>query len=151
MIKTRKGRIAGLVIASCSGGAGCTNESTRLAIETQQRANLIEQAIHERQHSGLRVLLFRDLVARLERGGKSLGAAQVAALNEAWNERDLVEFWTIQHERAKALRLIGVDSQLYSQQSIVDLLVKSIDAKLGRAIEAAAGVSGAATAQRAGG
>lgn len=126
--------------------SGCTAESTRLAIETQRRANEIEQALQERQHAGLRTLLFRDLVARLARDGGPLQATQIETLNEAWNERDLVEFWAIQHERAKALRLIGVDSKLYSEQSMVDLLIKSIDAKLDRGIEAAAEVAGEAAA-----
>ncbi|MBI5863271.1 MAG: hypothetical protein HZB38_01915 [Planctomycetes bacterium] len=107
---------------------GCTAESTRLAIETQQRADQVQEALFERQHEGLNVLLFRDVVRRLETGGDAkFSAAQRDVLNEAWNERDLIEFWRVQFERATALRMIGVDAKLYGEQSIVDLLIKNIE------------------------
>lgn len=211
---------------------GCTRESVRTAIECQRRANEVEQAVFERMHEGLRVLLYRDATARLaagspaglsekqeeaieeaagwalgwlderlsesmlrdlsfrlaglspkggeglqealarawkgtwtevfearrrERQGRlalemkarigeatpvGLSAEQRAAMNGAWNERDLVEFWAIQHERAKALRLAGVDAKLYAEQSVLDLMVKGMQMKGERIVEGAAGVLG---------
>jgi hypothetical protein len=53
-------------------------------------------------------------------------------LNEIWNERDMVQFWAVQNERAAALRIAGVDAKLGSDQAIVDLLVKSIEARAKR-------------------
>lgn len=114
-----------LMLAALSGGA-CTRESVRVAIDAQRRADEVQQGVIERQHDGLRVLLYRDLASRLEAASDTLNEAQKAALNEAWNERDLMEFWLLQNERARALRMAGVDSKLYSDQSTADLLVKSL-------------------------
>lgn len=122
--------------------AGCTGESLRVALAAQQRADQVQQAVFERQHEALRVLLYRDLCGRLEQDGAALGDAQREALNEIWNDRDLVEFWLVQHERAKALRLVGVDAKLYSDQSIVDLLSKSLLSKAARAKEGLAACAG---------
>ena len=118
--------------------AGCTAESTRQAIEAQRRVDLVQQTIFERQHDGLslllyRDLLYRDLLARLAAAGAELTPAQREVLSAVWNERDLVEFWAIQQERTRALRLIAVDTKLFSDQSIVDLLWKSIETRLERA------------------
>lgn len=122
------------------GLSGCTRASIRKAIETQQRANEVQQAVFERQHDAVRVLMYRDVVAKLEaaRGGP-LAEAERAVINEAWNDRDLVEFWAVQQERARALRLVGVDSVLYSRQSIVDLLYKELRQTVKRGVAAAAG------------
>lgn len=134
--------------ATCVGLllCGCTAESTRIAIEAQQRANLVEQAIFERQHEGLRVLLYRDLVRRLGEimadGSDGAAGAMLRAVNDAWNERDLVEFWAVQHERAKALRTAGVDAKLYGSQAMVDLLIKALEAKGDRAAQGVAEAAG---------
>jgi hypothetical protein len=112
---------------------GCTAESVRVALETQRRADEVQQGIFDAQHAGLRVLLYSDLVTRLAAGAEGgLSDQQRALVNAAWNERDLVEFWAVQYERSKALRLIGVDAKLYADQSIVDLLIKALEAKAGR-------------------
>ncbi len=113
--------------------AGCTRESVRTALETQRRADAVQYAVFERQHDAIRILLFRDLVARLEQAGPPLTAEQRAAINDVWNDRDLAEFWCVQQERAAALRLVGVDAKLFADQAIVDLLVKSLEARAKRA------------------
>jgi hypothetical protein len=100
------------------------------------RANEVQETLFERQHDGLKVLLFRDVLRRVADAGDATDEQQ-AVLNQAWNERDLLEFWAIQQERAKALRLLGVDAQLYSQQSMLDLLVKSIETRARRLEQAA--------------
>lgn len=112
--------------------SGCTAESVRIAMETQRRADGVQQAVFERQHEALRVLLFRDLARRLEQVAGQGPEAQRATLNEVWNDRDLVEFWAVQQERARALRLVGVDAKLASDQSVVDLLIKSAEARWDR-------------------
>lgn len=112
--------------------SGCSRESLRVALAAQQRADQVQQAVFERQHEALRILLYRNLRTRLEQAGAPLTPGQRATLNEVWNERDLIEFWAIQHERAKTLRLIGVDAKLYGDQSVVDLLYKSLSAKAER-------------------
>jgi len=122
--------------------AGCSRESLRTALEAQQRADRVQQAVFEKQHDGLRVLLYRDLVHRLDAGEEPLSEAQRAALNEAWNQRDLMEFWALQNERARALRLVGVDTKLYGDQSPVDLLAKQLRAKAERGKQAAAAEAG---------
>lgn len=112
---------------------GCTRESVRVALETQRRADQVQQAVFDRQHDALRILLYRDLVRALEADGVTLTAPQRAVLSEAWNDRDLIEFWALQNERARALRRIGVDAKLWSDQSIIDLLWKSLEARAARA------------------
>jgi hypothetical protein len=130
-----------VLLASVAGG--CTRESTRIAIETQQRASQIEQAVFERQAEGLRVLLFRDLLARLGQAGDApLNAAQRELLSDAWNDRDLAEFWSVQHERARALRLVGVDAMLCGSQSVVDLLLKALNARVERGKQGVAAAAG---------
>ena len=132
--------------------AGCTAESTRVAIEAQQRANEVQEAVFERQHDGLVTLLYRDLTQKLSATASedaTLNDDQRSVLNLAWNERDLVEFWRVQYERSKALRLIGVDAKLYSDQAVVDLLVKALNAKIERGKQAIAAVAGAAVAGKA--
>lgn len=131
--------------------AGCTAESTRVAIEAQQRANEVQEAVFDRQHDGLVTLLYRDLAQKLDETADeepSLNAAQRAALNAAWNERDLVEFWRVQYERSKALRLIGVDAKLYSDQAVIDLLIKALNAKIERGKQAVAAAAGAEQVNR---
>lgn len=121
----------GLVLGAAAGG--CTRESTRVAIETQRRADEVQQTVFDGQHAALCVLLYRDLLHQLEAQDTELGAAQRATLSEAWNDRDLIEFWTVQNEHAKALRIAGVDAKLFSDQSVIDLLVKSVEARFDRA------------------
>ena len=47
-------------------GGGCTRESVRMALESQQRANQVQQTVFEHQHEGLQILLYRDLIKQLE-------------------------------------------------------------------------------------
>ena len=136
------GLVCGVVLVVVISAAGCTRESLRVALTAQQRADQVQQAVFERQHEALCILLYRDLQRRLEQTGTPLVPAQRTALNEVWNERDLIEFWVVQHERAKALRLIGVDAKLYSDQSVVDLLYKSVSAKVKRAKQGLAAYAG---------
>ena len=139
----RSGLVIGLVCAVCLGSLpGCTRESVRVALETQRRADTVQQTVFDRQHDALCILLYRDLLRRLEGVGLQPNDAQRAVINEVWNERDLIEFWALQHERAKALRLLGVDAKLYSDQSAVDLLLKSIGARVARGEQALAAETG---------
>lgn len=121
-----------VLLALFAVAGGCTRESVRLALESQQRADQVQQAVFDRQHDGLRILLYRDLVRQLESNGMAMTAEQRQVVNAAWNERDLIEFWAVQHERAKALRLTGVDAKLFSDQSVLDLMLKSLSAKAER-------------------
>lgn len=121
---------------------GCTRESLRLALEAQRRADQVQQAVFDQQHEALCILLYRDLQQQLEQDGEPLSDAQRTVLNQAWNDRDLAEFWRVQHERARALRLIGVDAKLYSDQAPVDLLYKSLSAKLTRGKQGLASYAG---------
>ncbi len=107
--------------------AGCSSDALRVAVASQRRANDVQQAVFDRQHSALRVLAYRDLVGKLEDAGGVLNAEELQVLNAAWNDRDLFEFWAVQNERAHALRTMGVDAQLFADQSIVDLWIKALE------------------------
>lgn len=128
-----------LALLACSG---CTRESVRIALVSQRRADEVSAAVFERQHEALRILLFRDAATRLAAAGLPLTDAQRAALSAVWNERDLLEFWAVQYERARAVRLAGVDAQLWSQQSVADLLWKQCTARADRALEGLAAAAG---------
>jgi hypothetical protein len=133
--------LRGLAAAMLTPGlTACTAESTRAALAAQQRADGIQQAIFERQHDGLRLLLYRDALRRLEAADTTQQRA--AVLNEVWNERDLIEFWAIQNERCAALRLMGVDFKLYADQSILDLLLRQMEARWQRVEEGLAASAG---------
>ena len=41
-------------------GGGCTRESVRLALESQQRSDQVQQAVFERQHDGRYAIRFRN-------------------------------------------------------------------------------------------
>jgi hypothetical protein len=123
--------------------SGCTAESTRLAIQNERKANAVDMALYEREHQGLSVYIFRDTVAQMKESG-GLNAQQIAILNNAWNDRDLLEFWAVQKDRIMALRREGVEAKLYSDQSMIDLLIKQLELKFDRvkpAIAAAFGES----------
>ena len=123
---------------------GCSKESLRVALEAQQRADQVQAVVFEKQHEALCVLMYRDLKARLAEAGVVLSDEQRAVVNEVWNERDLVEFWRVQYERSRALRLAGVDGKLYADQSPADLLYKTLRAKVQRGKQGAAGEIGEA-------
>ncbi len=124
--------------------AGCSRESLRVALEASQRADQVQQFVADKRHEALRILLYRDLLRRLAEAGAELDASQRAVVSDVWNERDLIEHWRVQDERARMLRLAGVDAKLYGEQSIVDLLIKQAEAKADRAIEEAARQAGRA-------
>lgn len=140
--------VAGIVLVGLAASLGCTRESLRIAMESQQRADQVQQAVFERQHEALRVLLYRDLLRRLGDTSVAASPAQREAINDVWNERDLLEFWAVQQERARALRLVGVDAKLAGEQSIVDLLIKSTEARLDRVAQRAASQAGAALGEK---
>ena len=125
---------------------GCTRESLRVALEAQQRADQVDQAVFDQEHAALTLLLYRDLTQRLAASGVDMSNARRELLNEVWNERDVFEFWAIQHERARALRTVGVDAKLYADQSTLDLLYKALAAKAARGKAGLAGAIGAGLA-----
>jgi hypothetical protein len=124
--------LASVIAGGVLLGIGCTRESTRVALAAQRRSDDVQRAVFERQHDALRVLMYRDLVRRLEQHGEALNSAQRAALSEIWNDRDLIEFWALQHERAAALRVMGVDAKLFADQSVVDLWWKQVASRTER-------------------
>ena len=132
------------LVAALAASAGCTRESVRVALENQRRADDVQQAVFERQHAALTLLLYRDLAHRLEQDGTRLTDAQRAALNDVWNDRDLMEFWAMQQERSAALRIAGVDAKLVADQSIIDLLWKQLEQRARRAAEGLATRAGEA-------
>lgn len=149
MIRTRS---LVLLLAGVALATGCTRESSRVAIDAQRRADEIQRSVFERQHASLRVLLYRDLASRLDAASAAaeledeprevLTAAQRSALNDAWNDRDLFEFWAMQYERAAALRAAAVDAKLAGDQSVLDLLWKQWSAKGDRLVEGLATAKG---------
>jgi hypothetical protein len=146
-ISRRASLLYGVLLTAVLCCGACTRESLRVALAAQQRADDVQQAVCVAQHEALCILLYRDLQRRLEQDGTPLSSGQRAALNEAWNDRDLIEFWTVQHERAGALRLIGVDAKLYSDQAVIDLLYKSLAAKAARVKQGLAARAGDKTGQ----
>jgi hypothetical protein len=140
--------LIGIAVAAIACGLpGCTRDTVRIAWETQRRADQVQQAVFDQQHESLRILLFRDLVRQLAAAGGPLSDQQRQVLSDAWNERDLVEFWALQQERARALRLVGVDSKLGSDQSVLDLLIKSVERRADAVTDALAAQRGQTVTQ----
>lgn len=121
------------LIALTFAGMGCSRESLRIALDAQRRADQVQQAVVDRQQEALRVLLYRDLCQSLAADGNPPTERERAVLSRAWNDRDLIEFWYVQQERARALRLVGVDAKLHGDQSIVDVLLRQVGRKTRRA------------------
>ncbi len=137
-----------LAVAGLLAAGGCTAESTRIALDAQRRADQVQKTVFDHQHEGLCMLLYRDLRRQLEAGEAELSEDQLAALNRAWNDRDLFEFWALQDERARALRLVGVDAKLAADQSPVDLLIKAAQAKGARVKQGLAAWQGTKSAEQ---
>lgn len=150
MRRTCKPRwIIALACVPLSLGA-CTPASVRVALDAQRRADAVSEHIFEAQHDALTLLLFRETEAKLAAAGGD-DAARAEALNAAWNDRDLFELWRVQHERAKALRLIGVDLKLFADTSILELLLRQLEAAAGRIKQRIAADAGAAAMRRSAG
>ena len=115
------GVILGLSIAMLGG---CTRPSTTQAIDGMDRSDRIRTEIRDRQHAALKIFLYRDTLAKLE-AAKTEGE-RAAILNEAWNDRDLCEFWLMQDERARFLNLATVGSKLYSDQGTLGLIAQNL-------------------------
>ena len=127
--------------------SGCTAETTRIALKGQQRADDVQQTIIDRQQEGLKIYLYQKTVADIQALGPFTDA-QRAVFLKAWQERDLVEFWGVQNERAKALRLITVDAKLYADQGILNLLWKALEIAGDRIKTAAAADVGSVAGQK---
>ena len=140
-MKRKRGRVALVLLLVL---AGCSRESLRVALEAAQRVDQVQQFVADKRHEALRILLYRDLLRRLAEAGAELNAAQRAVVSEVWNERDLLEHWRVQDERARMLRLAAVEAKLYGEQSMVDLLIKQVEAKADRAVREAARQAGRA-------
>jgi hypothetical protein len=113
---------------------GCTATSTMLAIEGSERSDAVRTAVVERQHRSLKILLFRDTLDRLVLAKSA--EEQEAVLNEAWNDRDLIEFWLIQDTLARCLHIATVDAKLASDQSIFQLIVQDISRRAAGPLQA---------------
>ena len=112
-------------IGTCS--VGCTSASTKIALEASNRVTQIQDKIQENQNKALKWYIFQKLLTDINAAKTS---DQVAALlNKAWQDRDLVEFWAVQWERARALHIIGVEAKLYSDEGILDLIWKQLSGK----------------------
>lgn len=96
---------------------GCTSESTRIALEQSQRIENIQDTLVQNLHDTALLFMYRDFI-------DTIPEAEQLKFLEYNKNRDQLEFWMIQWERARALRLITLDSKLISNQSIIDLLIK---------------------------
>jgi hypothetical protein len=119
---------AAVVILFCAAMAaticGCTAPSTTMAIKGSDDSDAIRTAVVQRQHDGLKVLLYRDTLAKLN--AAKTDEERSAILNAAWNERDLVEFWFNQDTLARCLHFATVDAKLATSQAMFDLIFKNL-------------------------
>ena len=108
------GRVGiGLCIFGVLAAGGCTSESTRVAIETQRRADEVQQAVFERQHEALCLLLYRDLVRRPTSSPTDLPAEQRQALAKTDPAAYWEAFWPWRKDwdaRADAAAKVVTDS-----------------------------------------
>jgi hypothetical protein len=140
-----------LVFAGFITCTGCTAVSTKLAIEGSRRTDEVRTAVVDRQHRSLLILSYRETLAELNKATSDQERA--AILNEAWNNRDLFEFWYIQDVLARAMHYATVDAKLAASQSIIDLLLKDMSKRAETPLQAAdeylAAKVGAAATQKA--
>lgn len=101
---------------------GCTSQSTKQAMIASARTDTVQAYVGEKQHSALKILLFRDTLAKLDRAQST--AEKEAILNDAWQQLDTFEFWAQQDLLARCYRIATVDAKLASDQGILDLLFK---------------------------
>lgn len=107
---------------------GCTAPSNTLAREGSARSDEVRSYVSSQQHRSLTILLFRETLAKLN-AAKS-DEERTAILNQAWNDRDLFEFWRTQDLLAQFTHVATVDNYLTANQSIFDLLGKSVAKRL---------------------
>ncbi|MFO0971843.1 MAG: hypothetical protein U1A27_00175 [Phycisphaerae bacterium] len=118
-----RGIISGLAITIAAGWLpACTAPSNRMAADASARCDAVRAAVVERQHHSLLVLAYRDTLARLN--AATTPAERAAILNEAWNDRDLFDFWCRQEVLARATHYATVDAYIAGQQGMLALLAK---------------------------
>ena len=115
--------------------AGCTPTSTKLAIAGSERSDGVRSFVTAEQHRSLKVLLFRETLTKLK--AAQTDEVREAVLNDAWNDRDLFEFWYLQDCWARALHYATVDAKLASSKSMASLIAKDIAIKLQEPVQAA--------------
>lgn len=113
------GLLGVLVFASA-----CTSTSNRLAVRGSERSDGVTSAVIERQHKSLGLLLYRETLAKLE--GETDPHQQAAIIQDAFNDRDLFEFWYVQATLARCLHYGTVDTYLASQKSMFDLIAQDV-------------------------
>ena len=96
---------------------GCTGESTRIALEQSQRIEDIQDTIVRNLHDMALMFMYRDYI-------NNIPETEQPKFLDYNHNRDQIAFWMIQWERARALRLITIDSKLISSQTMIDLLIK---------------------------
>lgn len=98
---------------------GCTSNSTKLAIETSKEYIARNNDLMNKYHDLILQYMFTTYCLK-----NQLTTEQIKELNLVWNNRNVVEFWLIQHERNDALYALGVDTKLYNDQSMFSLFLE---------------------------
>lgn len=125
-----------LALISVLGLAGCltacSTMSARYALENQQRATEVENTLFSNQQQSLKDYLYNETEAGLLQTSDPNEVHTL--LNKYTQERDTLDFWALQHERVNQLRLIGVNTKLWADQSILDLLYKDAERRLSKVL-----------------
>lgn len=118
----RKLFITALCILAISGCA-----STKIAIESSSRVENVQDTIVNNQHTYIKYANFEKLLTEVEKiKGSPLTDEEKVALNAIAVERTDAEKWMIQWERARALRMVTVDSKLYADRSIFETAAEAL-------------------------
>jgi hypothetical protein len=140
-------RIAALPCIVCAlviSQPACNSAMLQVAQEAQGRADAVQREVVDKQHGAICVLLFRDMLQRIETQTGFSNDELRTAMNDIWNERDVAEHWLVQNERAAALRMAAVDVPILGRPSWSEALGRQVVRELGNARAGAA--AGAAEA-----
>ena len=115
------GVLFGLFICLLVSLCGCTKASTKIAIETSTEYIARNDDLINKYHDLVLQYMFTCFALK-----NNLTAEQLSEFNKLWNNRNVVEFWLIQHERNDTLHTVGIDAKLYDDQAIFSLMLEKL-------------------------
>lgn len=110
-----------------SGCPGCTKESTRIAMENIPRVEENQDVVTQNLRETALIFMYADMLNYLQvTTGHQFTKTELEQIQYYWQGRDKIESWLVNWERARALRLLTIDTEIISGQATIDLMLKKL-------------------------
>lgn len=133
-----------LIVSACLINAGCTSNSTILAQQNNIKVQASKDGIHSTMFTALArenyetakksleinaLRLQLDMSKEQRKDVDVMLSKSVDALKEFAQKRDMMTEFSVDYERANALKYVTVDAKLFSEQGILNYIVSRFSAK----------------------